>query len=127
MLILSVVLFAGCAFDLVHVKQSPSTMDLTPQTKSSWTLIDQVDLKLGTGYRRQLKSRTRWDYIGKIEQGDVFKTKDQILTVEGSNIFEAYLVVSENKAVGFYLPVEKTFSPLNKPKDLNVEFNDPIQ
>jgi hypothetical protein len=122
-----VVLFGGCAFDLVHVKQIPTAIDLTLQAKKSWILVDEVELNLGTGYGRRLNKGTRWDYVGKIEQGEVFKTKDQILTVEGSNIFEADIVVSEDKVVGFYLPVEKTFSPLNNPRDLNMEFNDPIQ
>ena len=89
--------------------------------KISWKLVKDVEVSLGTGYSRQLKSGTKWDYVGTVEQGDVFKTNDQILTVEGSNIFEAYIVLSGDNIVGFYLPVEKSYSPLATPQKLQIE------
>jgi len=52
-------------------------------------------------------------------QGVVYKSKDQVLTVEASNIYEANIVVLSNKLVGFYLPVEHTFSPLDSKVKLN--------
>lgn len=118
---LFIILFVGCAFDLVHVKQIPTQLDSMQFKKQSWKLVNDINIKLGTGYSRQLKSGTNWDYVGKIEHGDVYKTKDQILTIEGSNIFEAYIVVSEDKIVGFYLPVEKTYSPLSSPQEVQIE------
>ena len=111
----------GCAFDVVHVKQIPANFIPAEQDKESWKLLKEVNVTLSSGYNEKLKSETKWDYIGKVEQGDVFKTEDQILTVEGSNIFEAYLVVSNGYIKGFYLPVEKTFSPLSSPKKLEME------
>ena len=114
-------LLSGCAFDLVLVKQIPTQMDLMNPPEISWKLVEDVPLKLGTGYRRKLKNGTKWDYVGKIKYGNVFKTDDQILTVEGSNIFEAYIVVAEGKIVGFYLPVKKAYSPLSSPKEFNME------
>ncbi len=59
--------------------------------------------------------------VSPISYGDVYKTNDQILTVEGSNIYEAYIVVSSGKLVGFYLPVEQSYSPLSDSKDLYFE------
>lgn len=56
-----------------------------------------------------------------IDQGEVYKTNDQILTIEASNIFEAYIVISSNKLFGFYLPVEDTFSPLEHPVELAID------
>jgi hypothetical protein len=38
----------------------------------------------------------------------VYATRDRVLTVEASNVHEAYIVVSNGKLVGFFLPVEKT-------------------
>lgn len=73
---------------------------------------------LGTGFTRTLRQGTKWEYVGTVQYGDVFKTKDQVFTVEASNIHEAYLVISENTLVGFYLPVERTYSPLGKPVEL---------
>lgn len=110
----------ACAFDLIHVKQLPAKLDTNAEARSSFVLEKEETIDLGTGYTRVLKAGTRWNYVGKIENGDVFKTKDQILTVEASNIHEAYIVVSSEKIVGFYLPVEKTFSPLSTAKPLKI-------
>lgn len=110
----------ACAFDLMHVKQLPAKLDTNAEARSSFVLEKEETIDLGTGYTRVLKAGTIWNYVGKIENGDVFKTKDQILTVEASNIHEAYIVVSSEKIVGFYLPVEKTFSPLTTAKSLKI-------
>jgi hypothetical protein len=42
------------------------------------------------------------------------------LTVECSNVFEAYLVVATGQLVGFYLPVEKGFVSLPEPISLPI-------
>lgn len=114
------VLLSACAFDLVSVKQHPASIDSSSDPAADFTLGEEAKLTLGTGYNRKLNKGTRWSFVGSLPQGDVFKTKDQILTVEGSNIFEAYIVVMSGDLVGFYLPVEKTFSPLKKTLKLNV-------
>ncbi len=124
---LLVLLFNACAFDLVHVKQIPTQIESTQLSLSSFELIDEIDVSLGTGYSRKLKKGTKWHYVGTISYGDVFKTNDQILTVEASNIHEAYLVVSSSKLVGFYLPAEKSFSPLNDSKELKIREINPMQ
>lgn len=113
-------LLTGCAFDVVHVKQTPTNLESGQAPKSSCILEKESNVSLGTGYSRTLKQGTRWDYVGSVPQGDVFKTKDQVLTVEASHIHEAYIVVSSGKLVGFYLPVEKTFSPLGEPRELSM-------
>lgn len=114
------VLLSACAFDIVSVKQYPASLDSRSDPTADFTLGEEVKFTLGTGYNRKLNKGTRWSFVGSLPQGDVFKTKDQILTVEGSNIFEAYIVIMSGDLVGFYLPVERTFSPLNKPLKLNV-------
>ena len=115
------IVFVGCAFDLVHVKQIPTQINSSQLGKTSWKLINEVEVSYGTVYTRQLKSGTKWDYVGKVEQGYVYKTNDQILTVEGSNIFEAYIVILEDNIVGFYLPVEKSYTPISSPQKLQIK------
>ena len=110
----------ACAFNVIHVKQIPTVMKKHETVTKSLELQEDVTVKIGHGYKRTLKANTRWEYVGKITQGDVYKTKDQVLTVEASHIYEAYIVISSGRLVGFYLPVEKTFSPLGKPTVLNM-------
>ena len=115
------VLLGACAFDLVHVKQIPTQIETNQASLSSFKLEKDIDFSCGTGYSRKLKQGTRWSYVGTVTYGNVYKTNDQILTVEGSNIYEAYIVVSNDKLVGFYLPAEESYSPLSKPKELQIK------
>lgn len=103
----------GCAFDVIRVEQIPTSFSSVKSCDNFFILAQDINAELGGGYNRTIKKDTRWDCVGKIPQGDVYKTRDQILTVEASNVFEAYIVVLSNELVGFYLPVEGTFSPLD--------------
>jgi hypothetical protein len=103
-------LLAGCPFDVIRVEQTPATLVSAPSPKPSFVLEQDVSIDLGFGYKRALRKGTRWTYVGTIASGDVYKTTDQVLTVEASNIHEAYIVVEDRKLVGFYLPVERTYT-----------------
>lgn len=112
--LLCCMVLSACAFDLVNVEQVPTQIKTDQSAKQTFLLDEEVYVGLGTGYSRTLNKGTRWEYVGTTPQGDVYKTRDQVLTIEASNIYEAFIVVSAGKMVGFYLPVEKTFSPLGK-------------
>jgi len=115
-----VFLLHACAFDVIHVRQSPCQIEKCESNCKSFKLGKEIQITLDTGYSRKLKNGIRWDYVGVIPRGEVFKTNEQILTLEGSNIFEAYIVVSSGKLVGFYLPVEKAFSSISDPIELEM-------
>ena len=105
----------GCAIDLVSVKQVPAS--LTPLGETVPTLKLQADtpVSIGTGFVTRLKKDTTWRPVGTIAQGEVFATRDQVVTVEASHIHEAQVVLSGGEVVGFYLPVERTFAAAAKP------------
>jgi hypothetical protein len=75
-------------------------------------LARDVEVDLHTGYKRTLRRDSRWTYVGSINQGDVYRPDGTVLTVEGANVHEAYIVLSSGKLAGFYLPVEKAYVPL---------------
>ncbi len=108
----------GCAFDVIHVAQTPASLDTSQPCNDSFELTQDIDVEPSGGYKRTLKKETRWHCVGKLQQGDVYKTRDQVLTVEASHIYEADIVVSAHRLVGFYLPVERSFSPLPSPLEL---------
>jgi hypothetical protein len=119
-LLIIALLANACAFDLIRVKQRPCQIEKVKSNGESFRLGKEVQVSLDTGYSRKLRDGVRWNYVGVIPAGKVFRTNDQILTVEGSNIFEAYIVVSSGKLVGFYLPVQKAFSPIQEPLRLEM-------
>lgn len=118
--LLALFLSSACAFDIVHVKQIPAHLECKADPSANFTLEKETKVSLGTGYSRTLKANTYWTLVGSLPEGCVFKTRDQVLTVEASNIYEAYLVVNADKLTGFYLPTEETYSPLDKPLTISV-------
>lgn len=113
-------ILTGCPFDVVHIKQIPVQFENTATIKPDFELKEEVGISLGTGYSRKLNKGTRWKYVSSISYGSIYKTTDQILTVEASNICEAYIVVTDQNLVGFFLPVEQAYSPLSKPIPLAI-------
>jgi len=118
--LIGTVLSASCAFDLAHVSFSPTA--LTPKSDKSFRVATKTTTNgAPCGYNRTIAKGTTWSMVGTVSEGEVYKSKDQVLTVECSNIHEAYLVVSQGSLVGFYLPVEKGFVKLPEPIALNIE------
>jgi hypothetical protein len=105
----TLLLLSGCAFDVSHVKQRPASFTPSVAPTKSFALDRDIKATVGSGFPTRLKAGTRWVQVGQTEYGAVFATKDQILTVESSNMYEAQLVVADGAITGFYLPVEKTF------------------
>lgn len=77
----------------------------------------ETDAKVWSSARvaRTLPRGTIWDYSGRIAEGDVYRPRDTVLTVEGANVSEAHMVIENRTFVGFYLPVQRTFSPAWEP------------
>jgi hypothetical protein len=118
-IILTGLLFISCAFDVAHVSYHPT--DLTPQPLSGKSITLKQEVKITDapcGYSRTLREGSNWDLIGSIPEGNVYKPRDQVLTVECSNVYEAYLVCVNQSLVGFYLPVEHGFVALKTARDL---------
>ena len=109
----------GCAFDVARVQQMPVTF-APAAAGASFVLREAAVVRIGTGYPVNLKAHTTWARIGTTEFGDVYTSRDQVLTVEASNIHEAALVMRETQIVGFYLLIEKKYCPATAPVTLAI-------
>ncbi len=109
-LITATAVLAGCAFDVSFVKSEPAQFTAAAGCGPGWTLLGDESVAMGTGFATRLKAGTRWRCIGTVEAGQVYRTDDQVVTVEASNIYEAQAVIDTGRLVGFYLPVEKRFA-----------------
>jgi hypothetical protein len=118
-LLAAILLLAGCAFDLANIHPTPITLTPCRQNCKSLTITQAIVLtNITCGYDRTIKQGSTWKLTGNVPQGEVYKPVNACFTLECSNVFEAYLVLREKMIVGFYLPVEKGFVPLNKPTPL---------
>lgn len=104
-------LLIGCAAEVVRYP-----VVFTPATSA--TSIDQrvvprdIRVTLLTGYERVIHKGTIWRLAGSVPQGEVFSPVDGVFSVEGAHVHEAYIVVNNGRLLGFYLPVERSFSAL---------------
>jgi hypothetical protein len=117
--LLCVALTFGCAFNLADVTYQSVRMEPVGNESTPFVLAADTPISgAPCGYSRSLRKATIWYPVGRVAEGVIYRSPDQTLTIECSNVFEAYLVVTERRLVGFYLPVEKGFSPLGKPIEL---------
>ena len=103
---------AGCASE---VPRSPATLSEGTATAEVLTLAGTLSIKLSTHYDRTVPAGTRLAAFGGIAQGMVLRPVAYTFTIEGAHVHEAYFVARDGYLVGFYLPVERAFSPLPQP------------
>jgi hypothetical protein len=101
---------AACAPEIV--RRPTQLTPMTEQAGGTIEVIEDAPISVGVGYQRVIRRGSVWTRIGRSVEGEVFKPVDRVFTVEGTHIHEAYLVLDGDRVVGFYLPVERTFSPV---------------
>jgi hypothetical protein len=108
----------GCAFDVYNLPKEPTQLQPSMVKAQGFVMARDLEITPPGGFQRTIRGGTTWDLVGTCAQGDVYKSKDQVLTVEASHVHEAYLTVSHGKLVGFYLPAEKAHVPLGYETEL---------
>jgi hypothetical protein len=96
------------------VSTAPATLATDSATSSSrLQLKTPTEIRLETGYTRTLAAGSNWQRVGTVPQGVVYRPVGTIFTIEGRQVHEAYLVIADQRLVGFYLPGEQAYSPLS--------------
>jgi hypothetical protein len=107
---LSLLLFvSGCA---TVVKQQVALQPV--ESAEILSVNHTITIRLDTGINRTIKAGSKWKYTGNVNSGKVYKPVDDVFSIEGTQQYEAYLVISGGRIVGFYLPASSNFSPLTK-------------
>ena len=106
----SALALAACAPEIV--RQATQLTPVTEQAGGTIEILEDTSILVGpAGYRRVIGRGSVWTRIGRVVEGEVYKPINRVFTVEGAQIHEAYLVLDGDRVVGFYLPVERAFSP----------------
>lgn len=100
---------AACAPEVVRRPEALAPMAGSPG--SSIEILKEAKVDVGPGYRRTIWEGSVWTRVGRVSQGEVYRPVTHVFTVEGAHVHEAYLVLDGDRVVGFYLPVERAFSP----------------
>ena len=115
--LLMVVGIAACAGDLERSAVRFSSYSEDAQ-RTILRVSKPMTLTPSTGYSETIQAGSRWERTGAIPQGDVYRPVGTVFSVEGANRHEAYLVISADRIVGFFLPSEEAFAPLPQPVPL---------
>ena len=119
-ILLTLAVLGACA---PEVKRRPAQlMSITPQPAETIEVLKDVSISVGVGYQRVIPRGSAWTRVGRVAEGDVYKPVDRVFTVEGAHVHEAYLVLADDRVVGFYLPVEQAFSPAPDGPDTRLAF-----
>ncbi|HYS62561.1 MAG TPA: hypothetical protein VEN30_01895 [Paraburkholderia sp.] len=111
---------SGCA-PAIPVRDAQLVASASSQQVPTILTVQQdITIRLSSGYGRKILAQSRWRVVGNLPEGRVLKPVGSVFTVEGRQVHEAYLVVADGSLVGFYLPGEAHFSPLDKPLPLTL-------
>ena len=113
---------AGCASDVARM---PVEMSAAAQQHKRYVVSAPAEIRLDSGYERAISQGTEFVEVGSIPQGRILKPTQTTFTIEGAHMHEAYPVVQNQRLVGFYLPVERAFSPLSHSTNLILEERKP--
>ena len=102
----------GCASEVTRHPVELSAAQAAPPLR--YVVSSPVVIELDSGYSRTVAAGTEFVEVGSIRQGRVLKPANSVFTIEGAHMHEAYPVVRDARIVGFYLPVEASFSPLSR-------------
>ena len=96
------------------VSTAPAALTADSATGASrLQLKTPTEIRLETGYTRTLAAGSNWQRVGTVPQGVVYRPVGTIFTIEGRQVHEAYLVIADQRLVGFYLQGEQAYYPLS--------------
>ncbi|MCU7929592.1 MAG: hypothetical protein KZQ90_02250 [Candidatus Thiodiazotropha sp. (ex Codakia rugifera)] len=104
-------LLTACASE---VFREPAVLNISERSHArNFVVVEMINIKLDSGYERKIDMGTSFTVYGTLPQGLALKPTKTVFTIEGAHMHEAFPVIGDDKIVGFYLPVERAFSPLS--------------
>jgi hypothetical protein len=102
---------ASSSFYLIDLVTVPAPLTPAAGPERRYVLPRKLRVRSQGGRTRAIVADTTWAEHGTIAQGTVYRPVDSVFRVYAFKAVEAYLVVSDGKVVGFWLPAEQAFNP----------------
>ena len=108
--VLSFALLVGCASEIYR-----TPTQFSASTESAALVLDRdITVTPTLGDPATLKAGSTWVRVGRVPEGPVYAIKNDVFMVKGRNAHEAQCVISDGgKLIGFFLPVERAFVPVD--------------
>ena len=101
----ALIILASCAAN-VETQAAPLSLRSDSSIDKNIQVTKDTKVSSSAGYSRVIRTGSQWKYVGSITKGDVYKPANNIFTIEGAHVHEAFLVIQGGILTGFYLPVE---------------------
>jgi hypothetical protein len=100
----------GCA---AEIQRTPTQFKAS--TDAAVLVLDRdITVTPTLGDSATLRAGSTWVRVGQVPQGPVYAIKNDVFMVRGRNAHEAQSVISDGgKLIGFFLPVERAFVPVD--------------
>lgn len=110
----------GCASDIQRV--SSGFTPASGEARRVIVMTMNTEVQPSSGYKRILMNGSKWKFIGHVLQGSVFEIQNDVFMLEAKHMHQAHIVLSsDDRLVGFFLPVEESFVPLSPAIPLSVK------
>ena len=96
----------------------PAEKAATPVALAKQVTIVDIPGSLRKESQEKLTAGTRWRFIGRVIEGDVYECVDGVFMLHARYYHEAHLVVSKERLVGLYLPVRDRVVALDPPVEI---------
>ncbi len=103
------------------VAMHPAALAPSPRTVPDRVLVAPATVRSSAGISRTLPVGTVLSHRGSVAQGEVWRPLNRTLTAAGWDAHEGWVVLSGPSWVGFYLPVERAFTPVSRPVPFTTE------
>ena len=115
---------SGCTTDLNKHALDRQISPVAAEQQESLKLTKSIHSSLPHGLSmRKLSKGSQWVAVGSVSEGMVYKPLNGVSTVQSGawsvETHEAFLVISDRRWVGVYLPVSGKVVLLDQPLDLN--------
>ena len=103
-------LLVGCASEIYR-----KPTQFSASTDAAFFVLERdVTATPTLGDPATLKGGSTWVHVGEVPEGPVYAIRNDVFMVRGRNAHEAHCVVAAGgKLIGFFLPVERAFVPVD--------------
>ena len=101
-----------------------ASLNPLPDSSSRQVLLtESVDIELDNMQTFRLAAGSRWEMVGRLPPGIVYRPVNTTLLIAEGQVFDAFLIVSEgnDRLQGFYLPVKRAYVQLKSPIPLSLQ------
>lgn len=110
-MIAMVVMIPACA----PIAMRPTQLVVSAEPMPDRTLTAMAPAHSSAGFDAHLPAGTILRSVGNIPEGSVWRPLNRTLAARGYDVHEGWVVLNGQTWIGFYHPVERTFSSLSHP------------